>query len=267
LLSFERKIALQSMKEKAYTFPPNYYSGLSGIALPFSKQEFPEAYKDSSRLSYYASLFNSLEVNSIFYKLPMAKTVDNWLSSVPEGFRFTFKLNKNITHVKGLEFKEEDVDGFFKVLAGLKAAAKGCILIQFPPGLSYAHAGQAEALLNAVKKYNVRDEWKIALEFRNKSWYREESDELLQAYNAELVIQDIPRSATPSAPHVNDFIYLRFHGPTGTYNGGYTDSFLSEYAGYIKEWLAEGKTVYVYFNNTVGDAYKNLLSLNRFVGE
>jgi uncharacterized protein YecE (DUF72 family) len=255
------------MTHLAHPLPAHFYSGLSGIALPFSKQEFPEAFKDSSRLSYYARLFNTLEVNSIFYKLPMAKTVDNWLSSVPAGFRFTFKLNKNITHIKGLEFKEEDVADFFKVLTGIKTSAKGCILIQFPPSLGYTYAGQVEALLETVRKYNVLNEWKIALEFRNKSWYREESYELFHTHKAELVIQDIPRSATPRVPHEHDFIYLRFHGPTGNYNGGYTDSFLSEYAAYIKEWLAEGKTVYVYFNNTMGDAYKNLLSLNRYVAD
>jgi uncharacterized protein YecE (DUF72 family) len=60
-------------------------------------------------------------------------------------------------------------------------------------------------------------------------------------------------------------MYLRFHGPGGNYRGSYSDDILSEYASYIMEWRAEGKTVFVYFNNTMGDAYNNLVTLNKFV--
>ncbi len=63
--------------------------------------------------------------------------------------------------------------------------------------------------------------------------------------------------------HDSNFIYLRFHGPTGNYRDSYSDAFLSEYATYIKEWLGDDKAVYVYFNNTMGDAFKNLTTLNQ----
>ena len=62
-----------------------------------------------------------------------------------------------------------------------------------------------------------------------------------------------------------DFIYVRFHGPTGNYRGSYSDDVLSEYAGYIMDWVDEGKIVYVYFNNTAGDAFNNLQTLNNLV--
>lgn len=58
---------------------------------------------------------------------------------------------------------------------------------------------------------------------------------------------------------------LRFHGPDGNYRGTYTDDFLYENAGYIRDWISEGKQVYVYFNNTMGEAVSNLQSLNRYV--
>lgn len=82
-----------------------FYSGLSGLALPIPKYLFPEPHRNSSRLTYYASLFNSVEINSTFYKLPMQKTVSKWAGEVPENFRFTFKLWKEITHVPGINFK------------------------------------------------------------------------------------------------------------------------------------------------------------------
>jgi uncharacterized protein YecE (DUF72 family) len=194
----------------------------------------------------------------------MAPTVSKWANSVNENFRFTFKLWKGITHNKGLDFKKSDVEYFFKSVNSVKGK-KGCLLIQFPPGLGKEGIGQLKKLLKCVSKINIKDHWNIAVEFRNKSWYHEDVYELLEFYKAAMVIQDIPKSATPMIDHQNDFIYIRFHGPSGNYRGSYSDDFLSEYAGYIKEWIGESKTVYVYFNNTMGEAFKNSEFLNRLI--
>jgi uncharacterized protein YecE (DUF72 family) len=61
------------------------------------------------------------------------------------------------------------------------------------------------------------------------------------------------------------FVYLRFHGQEGDYKGGYTDEILQKYALKIETWLVEGKDVYVYFNNTIGDAIKNVITLNSMI--
>ena len=243
-----------------------FYSGISGLQLPIPKHQFPEPYQDSSRLTYYATFFNSIEINSSFYKLPMQKTVGKWVALVPEDFRFTFKLWKEITHVKGLDFKEADVGSFFNVIASA-GHKKGTVLIQFPPSLGRTYIIQLDALLRCIAQMNSDREWKIAVEFRNKSWYEEDVYDLLALYNAAVVIHDIPKSATPMIDHRPDLIYLRFHGPAGNYRDSYSESFLSEYSSYIKEWLEEGKTVYAYFNNTMGDAFNNLQTLNRYVRE
>lgn len=239
----------------------SFYGGLSGLELPVPKYLFPEPHQNSSRLTYYASFFNSIEINSTFYKLPLAKTVSNWLLQVPDQFRFTFKLWKEITHVKELDFKEEHVEQFFNVISHANAK-KGCVLIQFPPGLWQAHIKQLEVLLRCIGTYNFKHQWNIAVEFRNKSWYNSDTYELLTEHHAAMVLQDIPKSATPMITHTADFIYARFHGPTGNYRESYSDHFLSEYSTFIKEWLQEGKTVYAYFNNTMGDAFQNLQTLN-----
>ena len=242
----------------------NFYSGLSGLVLPVPKYMFPEEHQNSSRLTYYATFFNSIEINSTFYKLPMQKTIDKWASSVPEDFKFTFKLWQEITHKKGLEFQESDVALFFNAIsaAGHK---KGCVLIQFPPSLGSAYNHQLDALLRCVAQTNINHEWKIAVEFRNRSWYQSETYDLLESYNAGVVIQDIPKSVTPQIDHLSDFIYVRFHGPTGNYKDSYAAHFLEEYSTYLQEWLSEGKIVYTYFNNTAGDAFNNLQSLNKFI--
>jgi uncharacterized protein YecE (DUF72 family) len=241
----------------------NYYAGLSGIVLPVPKYLFPESHQNASRLNYYSTFFNSLEVNSTFYKLPMPKTVVKWVSEVPESFKFTFKLWREITHMENLDFKEQDVGLFFSVIAGA-GHKKGCVLVQFPPSLTRAHVRQLETLLVCIGQYNANHEWKIAVEFRHRSWYHEDIYKLLEDHRASLVLQDIPKSAAPLISTA-DFIYARFHGPQGNYKDSYSESFLAEYATYIREWLQEGKTVYAYFNNTAGDAFPNLKTLNQFV--
>lgn len=241
-----------------------FYSGLSGVVLPIPKYRFPLEHAQSSRLTYYATFFKSVEINSTFYKLPLQATVEKWANSVPQYFKFTFKLWQEITHVKDLLFRSEDVASFFNVVSGAKNNA-GCVLIQFPPSLSKRYLPQLQMLLKCVSENNNEQLWKIAIEFRNNSWYEADTYEILKMYGCGLVIHDIPKSATPMLTHISDFIYLRFHGPTGNYRESYPEYFLSEYASYIREWLEQGKIVYTYFNNTMGDAFKNCQQISESV--
>jgi uncharacterized protein YecE (DUF72 family) len=242
----------------------NFYSGTSGLALPFPKYKFPEEFQQSSRLTYYSSLFTSIEINSSFYALPKGKTIAKWSGEVSEHFKFTFKLWKQITHAKALDFQEIDVKNFMDAIesAGTK---KGCLLVQFPASLKGERIHELQRLLHAVKTGNIDNAWKVAIEFRDGSWYNEDTYDLVDSYGAAVVIHDKSRAALPHITQGSETIYLRFHGPQGDYRGNYSDAFLSEYATYISEWLAERKSVFVYFNNTMGDAFENLKKLNHYV--
>lgn len=242
----------------------SYYSGLSGLQLPIPKYQYPSPMENASRLTYYSTFFNSIEINSSFYKIPQPLTAAKWAGMVPGKFRFTFKLWKEITHIKELDFKEFDIITFFKSINSV-LRKKGCLLIQFPPGLNGNNLAQLDKLLKCINTINEEENWKIAVEFRNKSWYHENVYDVLNFYNAAVVIHDIPKSATPLLNHITDFMYIRFHGPNGNYRDSYPEDFLNEYASYIKEWIEEGKTVYVYFNNTMGDAFNNLKTLNKIL--
>lgn len=241
-----------------------YYSGSSGLVLPVSKDKYPRAFRDKSRLEYYASLFNSIEINSIFYKLPRSLTIVKWAEGMPDNFRFTFKVPKAITHARNLEFSSKDVDDFIAVVESV-GNKKGCLLAQFPPSLRIEKLNSLQNLLEALSEATEKRGWKIAVEFRNVSWYEREVYELLEEFNAAMVIHDMNKSATPISDVVGDFIYLRFHGPEPRYRGDYTDAFLKATANQIKKWLREKKTVYAYFNNTMGAAYKNLQTLNNYL--
>ena len=243
----------------------SFFSGTSGVTVPLAnKQLYPEEFQSKSRLSYYGSLFNSIEINSSFYKIPMASTIRKWSESVPEDFRFTFKLWRDITHTKELVFKNEDIHHFIQNIAEV-GSKKGCLLIQFPPSLTINYTSQLFNLLDRIIQADPERSWQIALEFRNSSWYTEETIRLLNDFQAGMVLHDKLSEANTHEPISETFVYVRFHGPGGNYKGSYEDDFLNEYSQYVREWLGEGKDVYVYFNNTRGDAVQNLMTLNNLL--
>lgn len=243
----------------------SFYSGTSGLLLPVrNKLFYPEEFKEKSRLCFYGSLMNSIEINSSFYKVPMASTVAKWATDVPENFKFTFKLAKEITHHTGLAFDPEAVKKFMEVISAV-GDKKGCLLVQFPPSVRIGNLKQLVLLMKCLRECDPDFSWNIALEFRHVSLYCDQVYHLLEEYGLGMVIQDKPPAVTPMLETDLSFIYLRFHGPEGSYRGSYEQDVLDEYAGYIKDWMAEGKTVYCYFNNTMGEAIANLYTLKDLV--
>ena len=240
----------------------SFYSGTSGVELRIKQSEYPPEFIGASRLTYYASLFSSIEINSSFYKLPKPATVQKWSESVPPHFRFTFKVPKSVTHAKGLQFNVEDLEVFAETVA-LVGDKKGCLLVQFPPSVKREQQEELEGILESLR--SDANGWKIAVEFRDTSWYNSAVYRVLQSYGVGMVEQDLPKSPTPQVMVAEDFAYLRFHGPEGTYRGSYDDSVLLNYAKRIAVWLKEGREVYAYFNNTAGDAPGNLATLNMMV--
>ncbi|MHA4896444.1 DUF72 domain-containing protein [Pedobacter sp. PWIIR3] len=242
-----------------------FYSGTSGLLLPVpNKLHYPEDFKDKSRLAYYSSLMNSIEINSSFYKIPLASTVYKWSNEVPDQFRFTFKLYKDITHNKGLAFDPETLRKYMQVIAGA-GRKKGCLLVQFPPSIRITDLPKLEMLFQQIRMNDEQMEWNTAIEFRHPSLYHEDSYELLEKYAMGMVVHDKSPASTPFTDINMPFVYLRFHGPDGNYRGHYSDEVLQEYAGYIKGWLLDRKTVYVYFNNTMGDALQNRSDLEHYM--
>ncbi|MGZ8541551.1 MAG: DUF72 domain-containing protein [Chitinophagaceae bacterium] len=238
--------------------------GTSNVVVLGNKQSFPVAFQLRSRLHYYSSIFNTLEVNSSFYKTPLLSTYKKWSLDVPEDFQFSLKLSKSVTHTKDLQ---NDLTGIeqFMTSAGGVANKKGCLLIQFPGKISLHYYKQVEQILQQVQAHDPNDEWRKAIEFRNNSWYISETFELLDEYNAVTVLHDHPKAKIFDVKGKADFIYFRFHGPKGDYRDSYTNSFLEEKAAQIKACLTKGKDVYAYFNNTIGSAFENALTLKNLL--
>lgn len=234
-----------------------FFIGTSNITLPGPKATFPEAYQNTSRLHYYSSLFNSLEVNSTFYKLPLPRTLKKWSTEVDQNFRFTLKLWKEITHVKQTGAIASNVDKFMDVVEGAKEN-KGCILVQFPASVTPVHFEHVEKILQTIHNRNKSNNWSLCVEFRHSGWYgNKEVLELLYKLEIALVLHDMPKSKTPLQNLEWNVLYFRFHGPSGNYDGSYSNEFLNEYSELIFEALMNGKDVYAYFNNTIGQAFQN----------
>jgi len=244
----------------------SYYSGTSGLLLPVPNKSFyPPAFQDKSRLSYYSALFNSIEVNSSFYKVPLASTIKKWASEIStEEFKFTFKLSREITHQRNLLFSEDAVSEFMSRINQI-GDKKGSLLVQFPGRVKIVQFKRVDYLLSIIKAADPERNWDVAVEFRDQSWYSEEVEDMLRSYQMGLVVHDMLPSATSFRDTGTDFVYLRYHGPERDYKGAYDDAELSEYASYINDWMAAGKRVYTYFNNTIGEAIPNLLTLRKYV--
>lgn len=236
----------------------DFYIGTSGLVVPFAQKDYPPAFKGKSRLHFYSSIFNSLEVNSSFYKNPREATIVNWESQVGEGFRFTFKIPKSVSHAKQLRYNTDDLDAFMRLVNVIDK--KGCLLLQLPPRTTVDAFNEVRDLLERIRENDPGSSWSIAVEFRDASWYVGEVEETLSEFGACSVIHDMPKC--PSPIKANDgFFYFRFHGEQGRYRGSYAPGVLANYATTIREWLAEGRTGYCYFNNTMGEAFANAKTL------
>lgn len=243
----------------------NYYAGTSGLILPVpNKLHYPINFQQKSRLCYYASLMNTIEINSSFYKTPTAKTVKKWADEVPATFKFTFKLTKDITHAKNLEFNPSLIEKFISVISNV-GEKKGCLLVQLPPSIRIAQINHLYRLIYTLRAADPNASWKIALELRHPSLYTEEVIKFLNDMNIGLVKQDKVITSNSLNNILTNFVYFRFHGPDGNYRNSYSADTLSAYAEQIVDYLTQEKDVYAYFNNTMGFPIKDLKKLNSYI--
>ncbi len=226
------------------------------MVVPGNKTTFPEEFRDKTRLNYYASLFNTVELNSTFRQIPRSATLAKWYTEVPADFKFTLKLVKDITHVKKLQVNLGLVESFVNAAQSL-GTKKGCLLVQFPASIHAEYAEEVNSILETLHELDTKNQWKKAIEFRNETWYTSHTFRMLDQYKATMVLHDMPRCNNLNLQQQFPFYYFRYHGPAGDYRGSYAHEFLQEQAAKMKALLAKGTDVYVYFNNTMGNAFEN----------
>lgn len=236
------------------------FIGTSNVVVPGPKISFPAEFQSSSRLGYYSTLFNSVELNSTFYKVPLRKTFERWTAETHTDFRFSIKLTREVTHVKQLRYDPLLIDEFLHASNGL-GKKKGGLLVQFPASIKEDYLEAVEDILRRIQRINVKPRWTVFVEFRHDSWYKDQVYAMLRKQKSTLVLHDKKDSQMPMMNSRRPEVYLRFHGPRGDYRGTYEQEVLMGYAEVIREWIAQKKLVYIYFNNTMGTAFADAQSL------
>jgi uncharacterized protein YecE (DUF72 family) len=216
---------------------------------------YPKDLPTSKWLDYYARLFDTVELNSPFYRQPERKTFDKWRRAVPDGFVYAVKLNRFITHIKRLNVEHDSIERSYGTMAGL-GPKLAVVLVQLPPRMKFDEE-RADRFLSMVAPRRRRH----ALEPRDASWFTAEALAFLRRRKVALVIGDTPHWPTHVAVTAG-FAYMRFHGPERRYGSDYSDDALRGWAERVRGWRAEGRDVYAYFNNDeMGYAPKNALRL------
>jgi len=197
--------------------------GTSGYSYKEWKGSFyPEDLSAKAMLAYYGERLNAVEINNTFYRLPKAEVLESWAEQVPDGFRFSIKASRRITHFARL--KEEARDPTEYLLSNLEVLGDrlGVVLFQLPPNLK-KDAERLAGFLDVLPEGTP-----AAFEFRHESWNDEQVHELLHARGATLVCADTEESGedepiVATAP----LGYLRLRRP------GYEDEDLRRWAGHL----------------------------------
>jgi len=205
---------------------------------------YPPACPARRWLSYYAEHFDTVEVNSTFYRLPRRDAVARWAEQTPPEFLFAVKVSRYLTHVKRLREIDVHLPLLLERIAPLADAGKlGPLLWQLPPTFVRDDDRLKEAL-DALPS-----DLRHAVEFRHESWFARAPLELLVAHDVALVVGDRPGSPGPDRPEPTaDFAFVRFHHGRRGRRGNYSDAELAGWAHTLDAWASRGE-VYVYFNN------------------
>ena len=221
---------------------------------------YPKGLPQRGWLEHYAALFDTVEVNTTFYRLPRREAVASWVEESPEGFLFTVKASRYLTHVKRLRDMDQGVARFYERIEPLVRSPKlGPVLWQLPP----TFRRDDERLVGALDSLPAG---RHCFEFRHESWFVPETYARLRERGVALVIGDHPERPWQAQELTADWTFLRFHYGRRGRNGNYSERELDEWAKRIDGWRRRVE-VFAYFNNDwEGYAVKNALGLQARLG-
>ena len=224
------------------------YVGTAGWSIPLdTASAFPGA---GTHLERYARVFRGAEINSTFYREHMASTYTRWADSVPEYFRFSVKIPKEITHEQKL-FDVSALLEIFLLQATCLGDKLGCLLVQLPPSLAFNEA-RSQQFFTEVRQQFAGP---VAFEPRHPTWFTPDATQMLVNFRVSRVGADpapVPLAAMPGA--FPDFVYLRLHGSPRIYYSAYGNSALQQAAATMLDAQQLGADVWCVFDNTASGA-------------
>lgn len=239
------------------------YLGTAGFSYPdWTGAFYPEGMKSQEFLQFYAQRFNSVELDFTYYRQPVPRTMQAMAAKVPDGFRFTVKAHKTLTHEIPPSGDEQakEVSTFSEGVAPMAESGKlGCILYQFPWGFKYS----PEKLSYVVSMGDRIALAPAVVEFRNVSWARDDVYRALRDSGTGFCCVDEPslRGLFPKVSQVTSNVgYLRFHGRNAAkwwshkeawerYDYLYTDDEMKPWIPKIRSMEDEADDTYVLYNN------------------
>ncbi len=203
--------------------------------------------KPNEFLRTYANHFNSVEINSSFYRIPNRKVIENWISQIPNDFRFTAKFPQSISHSPKLKYDEGKLEAFIRNI-GTLGDKLGPLLLQLPPSF---HSTEIKSLREFLSILPL--DLKYAIEFRNQDWFNHETNELLRENNIALVQMEHPKRPK-TYESTTDFVYIRWEGNRKIVNGnkGLVEierkEDITEWYSKIMKYLKNKMEIYGYFS-------------------
>ena len=225
---------------------PQFFVGTSGFSYSGWRGRFyPRRIKTADMLTYYAQQLGTVEVNTTFYRTQPEDVIAGWAASVPPAFRFAVKAHRRITHNRRMPNLEEAV----RVLAEEAAAfgdRLGPVLFQLPPTAPFDE-GRIERIFALLPLH-----WRVAFQFRHRSWHTPAVADLLERLGAALVHGD--GEEEPGLLGRGAFVYLRLRRET--YSPQRRAAWVRRIAGYLES----GRDVYAYFKHeALGPLYAQRL--------
>jgi uncharacterized protein YecE (DUF72 family) len=211
-------------------------------------------------LELYAQHFDTVEVNSTFYRLAHRDAVTGWVAQTPDGFLFSVKASRYLTHIRRLVGIADGIRRFYEPLEPLIEADRlGPVLWQLPENFHRDDErlqGWLEELPAGLH----------TIEFRHASWFVPEVLDALRSHDVALTIGDHPERPFQSYEATASWRFVRFHYGSRGRGGNYSATELEQWAHTIAQWRRQ-TDVYAYFNNDWnGFAPANALYLRARLG-
>jgi uncharacterized protein YecE (DUF72 family) len=216
---------------------------------------------EGSSLERYAGRFGCAEINSSFHRSHRAETWNRWAASVPDGFLFSAKLSKEVTHRRKLVDCAEPLAASIAEMRRL-GDKLAVVLVQFPPSLAFDRE-ITEHFFDLVRRH-----WSgaIACEPRHASWFDEEGEGLLTGRKIARVAADPPKATGGEEPGGwNGLAYYRLHGSPVVYRSSYDDGRLEAVAARLKALAARAPAWCIFDNTASSAATGDALKLQRLL--
>lgn len=224
---------------------------------------YPKGTRPAEYLDLYAKVFDTVEIDSTWYAIPAAATVESWRKRAPKGFTYSLKLPQEITHRNRLHESQEILERFCERAREL-GETLALILIQMPPDFSPLASMAIEALAKFLPQ--LPRDLRFAIEFRERQWLNKANGErvlpLLREHGVALALMDspwIPRALTFKLIErldrwaISEFAYVRWIGPRELTDFSRVqvnrDAELLQWAAAFAQLQAYTGQVYGYFNN------------------